>query len=143
MKQINDKSKLIVVTRRDLSPGAQAAQLTHAAQQFEKEHSNIQNEWYFKSNYIALLSTDNEESLKNLLLKANIRGIKCSAFCEPDLDNQLTAVAFEPCEGTSKLCSNLPLAFKEYTTTFKQIYGEKTENRLGGSEPRLSTLGLK
>lgn len=112
---------MVVVTRRDLHPGAQAAQLVHAAQQFEKEHLNLQNEWYFKSNYIVLLSCENEESLKNLLLKANIKDIKYSAFTEPDLNNELTAVAFEPCEDTCKLVSNLPLAFKEYTITFKQF----------------------
>lgn len=107
------------MTRRDLHPGAQASQLTHAAQQFEKEHADVQNEWYFKSNHLVLLSCENEEFLKQLVLKANIKGIKCSAFTEPDLDNQLTAVAFEPCEETCKLCSSLPLAFKEYTNQFK------------------------
>jgi len=108
------------VTRRDLAPGAQAAQLTHAAIQFQKEHSDIQNEWFFKSNYIALLSTENEESLKQLLLKANIKDIKCSTFYEPDLDNQLTAVAFEPSELTNKLCSSCPLAFKEFNKHFQE-----------------------
>lgn len=113
------------MTRRELCPGAQASQLTHAAQQFEKEHFDVQNEWFFKSNYLVLLSTDNEQSLKQLLVKAQIKGIKCSAFTEPDLDNQLTAVAFEPCEDTYKLVSSLPLAFKEYTETFNQTFGKE------------------
>jgi hypothetical protein len=113
------------VTRRDIHPGAQASQLTHAAQQFEKEHFEVQNEWYFKSNHLVLLSTENEESLKQLLLKANLKGIKCSAFTEPDMDNQLTAIAFEPGEDTCKLCSSLPLAFKEFTETFKQFHGKE------------------
>lgn len=113
------------MTRRDLAPGAQSAQLTHAAIQFEKEHSNIQNEWYHKSNFIALLSTENEETLKQLLFKANVRGIKNSAFYEPDMDNQLTAVAFEPGELTDKLCSSCPLAFKEYNEAFKKFHGKE------------------
>ncbi len=112
---------MVVVTRKDLHPGAQAAQLVHAATQFGKEHFEIQQEWFDKSNYIVLLSCENEESLKQLLLKAHTRDIKCSAFCEPDRNNELTSVAFEPCEQTSKLCSNLQLAFKEYTITFKQF----------------------
>ena len=116
------------MTRRDLHPGAQASQLTHAAQQFDKEHFDVQNEWYFKSNHLVLLTCENEESLKNLLVKAQIKGIKCSAFTEPDFDNQLTAVTFEPCEDTCKLVSNLPLAFKEYTTAFKQLHGEEVSN---------------
>ena len=119
---------MVVVTRRDLHPGAQAAQLVHAAQQFEKEHLDVQNEWYFKSNYIVLLSCENEESLKKLLFKANIRGIKSSAFTEPDFENALTAVAFEPCEDTCKLVSSLPLAFKEFTEHFKQLHGKEVAN---------------
>ena len=102
--------------------------MTHAAQQFEKEHFDVQNEWYSKSNHLVLLSCENEESLKQLLLKANIKGIKCSAFTEPDFDNELTAVAFEPCEDTCKLVSSLPLAFKEYTETFKRFHGEEVVN---------------
>jgi peptidyl-tRNA hydrolase len=113
------------VTRRDLHPGAQASQLTHAAQQFEKEHFDVQNEWYSKSNHLVLLSCENEESLKQLFLKANIKGIKASAFIEPDMDNQLTAIAFEPGEDTCKLCSSLPLAFKEFTEAFKQFHGKE------------------
>ena len=97
----------------------------HASVQFEKEHSTIQNEWYHKSNYIALLSCENEETLNQLILKAHSKGIECSAFTEPDLDNQLTAVAFEPCELTDKLCSSLPLAFKEYTPVFNTIQGKE------------------
>ncbi len=106
------------MTRRDLLPGAQSAQLTHAAQQFEKEHFDVQYEWYSKSNHLVQLSCENEESLKNFLLKANIKSIKCSAFYEPDFGNELTAVAFEPCDDTYKLVSNLPLAFKEYSNKF-------------------------
>lgn len=119
---------MVVVTRRDLHPGAQASQLTHAAQQFEKEHFEVQNEWYSKSNHLVLLSCENEESLKQLLLKANIKGIKCSAFTEPDMDNQLTAIAFEPSEDTCKLCSSLPLAFKEFTTAFNQLQEKEVAN---------------
>jgi hypothetical protein len=116
------------VTRRDLHPGAQASQLTHAAQQFEKEHFDVQYEWYSKSNHLVLLSCENEESLKQLLVKAHIKGIKCSAFTEPDMDNQLTAIAFEPCEDTCKLVSSLPLAFKEFAETFKQFHGKEVAN---------------
>lgn len=113
------------MTRRDLLPGAQASQLTHAAQQFEKEHFDVQNEWYSKSNHLVLLSCENEESLKKLLLKSNIKGIKCSAFTEPDMDNQLTAIAFEPGENTCKLVSSLPLAFKEYSEAFNKFQNKE------------------
>lgn len=116
------------MTRRDIHPGAQASQLTHAAIQFEKEHSNIQNDWYTKSNHIVLLSTENEQTLKDLLFKANVRNIKASAFYEPDLNNELTAIAFEPSEDTCKLCASLPLAFKEFTKTFKESQEKEVVN---------------
>ena len=75
-----------------------------------------------------LPETLNEESLKKLLLTANIRGIKCSAFTEPDLENAMTALTLEPGDATCKLCSSLPLAFKEYTETFNKIYGKEVAN---------------
>jgi hypothetical protein len=37
-----------------------------------------------------------------------------SCFYEPDLDNQLTAIAIEPTDNARKLVSNLPLLLKEY-----------------------------
>lgn len=94
----------------------------HAAILFQKEFPDIQDFWYNISNYVALLSTENEESLKKLLFTANVRGIKSSAFTEPDLNNSHTAIAFEPNDKVCKLCSSLPLAFKEYTETFNKIY---------------------
>lgn len=116
------------MTRKDIHPGSQSSQLVHAVVQFGKEHFEIQNEWFNKSNHIVLLSCENEESLKKLILRANIKDIKSSVFTEPDLNNELTAVAFEPCEDTCKLVSNLPLAFKEYTITFKQFQEKEVAN---------------
>lgn len=97
----------------------------HAAFLFQKDFPDIQDFWYNISNYVAVLSTENEESLKKLLLTANNLGIKCSAFAEPDLNNALTAATFEPSVETSKLCSSLQLAFKEYTEAFNKIYGKE------------------
>lgn len=104
-----------------MNPGAQAAQLVHAAYSFQKEHSNVQDVWYNISNYVALLSCENEQSLKDLISKANAKGIKYSAFTEPDLSDSLTSIVLEPCEEASKMCSSLQLAFKEYNDYFKNF----------------------
>jgi len=45
--------------------------------------------------------------------KASDRGIKISIFREPDLNNEITAIALDPSEASTKLVSNLPLALKE------------------------------
>jgi len=43
-----------------------------------------------------------------------MENIKYSVFKEPDIDNQVTAIALEPSDLTRKLCSNIPLALKEF-----------------------------
>jgi len=49
-----------------------------------------------------------------LLEKIKIQELKHSIFREPDMNNQMTAIAVEPTEKTMKLCSKLPLALNEY-----------------------------
>jgi hypothetical protein len=80
---------------------------------FSFEYSDINSEWYSKSNYLGLLSVNNEDDLINLIEKATTRGIKTSVFREPDIGNKVTAIALEPSIMSKKLCSNLPLALKE------------------------------
>jgi hypothetical protein len=52
---------------------------------------------------------DNEIQLKSLIDKAEQIGICSSVFKEPDLDNQVTAVAFEPGELSKRLSKRLRL----------------------------------
>ena len=72
--------------------------------------------WHKQSNYLCQLSVENEEALYKLMDKADIKGIKYVAFREPDLDNQLTAICFEPTVAAKKLTSSLPLMLKEKPT---------------------------
>ena len=107
-------TKLIIITRRDLTPGSQAVQAAHAAIEFQYEHPEIAQEWNTNSKYLVFLSTENEDSLKEFIEKAKQREIKHSIFVEPDMGDQITAVALEPTQMAQKLCSSLPLALKEY-----------------------------
>ena len=66
-----------------------------------------------------------EQSLKDLISKANAKGIKYSAFTEPDLNDSLTSIVLEPCEEASKMCSSLQLAFKEYNNHFNALNGKE------------------
>ncbi len=65
------------------------------------------------SNYICLLSVSSEHDLIKLLEKANLYNIKISVFREPDIDNQITAIALAPGAKSKKLCNNLKLALRD------------------------------
>ena len=110
MTQIN---KLTSVTRRDLNAGYQSVQSTHSIVKFVFEHPEISGIW-FKDPYLAQLSVENEDALKHLIHKLQKSNIKYSIFREPDLGNQITAIAIEPSDKTRKLISHLPLMLKEY-----------------------------
>lgn len=84
----------------------------HAAIQFMFEHPEYSQEWFIHSNYLGFLSANDEEHLKNLTNKAMETGIKFSIFREPDIGNQITAIALAPGPQTKKLCSKLPLALR-------------------------------
>ena len=101
--------KLYAVSRRDLSLQQQMMQAAHAAIEFQHEHPDIAKEWNDISKYLVFLTVKDEKELNRLLDKAKFYDLKFTAFHEPDIDNQLTAIAVEPCERARKICSNLPL----------------------------------
>lgn len=55
---------------------------------------------------------ENEAGLMELIERATANGIAHSIFREPDIDNQITAIALAPGPKSKKLCSRLPLALK-------------------------------
>lgn len=88
-------------------------QSAHAAIEFQHEHPTIAKEWNTVSKYLVFLCVENEASLQQFLQKIKNTSLKYSTFTEPDIDNQLTAIAIEPCDLSRKITSNLPLALKE------------------------------
>lgn len=103
---------MYIITRSDLEPGYQAVQSGHAAIQYVFEHPECARNWFDNSNYLGFLSVNNEQDLLNLIKRAEEKEIKFSIFREPDIDNQITAIALEPGSISKKLCSNLRLALK-------------------------------
>lgn len=85
----------------------------HAAIQFGFEHPDINKNWFYNSNYIGLLSVDKESDLIEIIKKAQEQKIAFSVFREPDVDNEITAIALEPGSRTKKLCSRISLALKK------------------------------
>lgn len=102
--------KLYVVVREDLSPGAQMAQALHAFREFIEAHPKVERNWYKTSNTVVILGIENEKELIALKNMAITKNIAFSAFYEPDMDDALTAVTFEPGEKTSEFLSHLKLA---------------------------------
>ena len=104
------------MTRQDLRAGYQAVQSCHAIPEFAKEHPETYKRWDDNSKTIALLSVPNEHHLQHLVKDLAQKGIRYSIFNEPDIDNQMTAVAIEPHQEAYKLCASFPLALREFKT---------------------------
>lgn len=85
----------------------------HALRQFTAEHPEVDRQWFEISNYLGLLSVANEQELYQLIEKARDLDIKLSVFREPDIDNQITAIALAPGARSKKLCSQLQLALSK------------------------------
>jgi peptidyl-tRNA hydrolase len=102
--------KLYLVVRRDLTPGARAAQLCHAMRQFADEHPRVERAWFEASNTLVLLEVDDEPALAALASDASSRGVDVARFHEPDLGHALTAIALGPT--ARSLVRRLPLALR-------------------------------
>jgi len=90
------------------------AQALHALAEFAIKHPKRFKAWHDKSNYICALSVKNEAELESLIKKLHKKNIIHASFYEPDLGNQLTAVAIEPGTNSKKVCSSYPLALKKF-----------------------------
>jgi len=97
-----------------LTAGYQMSMSIHGIVEFSQEYPLIYQQWYKFSKAITVLSLPNEEFLKGFASKLSQNNIKFSIFIEPDINNQVTAIAIEPSLEAKKLCSSIPLALKEY-----------------------------
>lgn len=70
----------------------------------------IDSVWYNVSNYLCLLSVRNENDLMFLIQDLKDKNIKFSVFREPDIGDQVTAIAIEPGTKSKRICSKLSLA---------------------------------
>lgn len=88
----------------------------HAAIDFQHQHPEVAKDWNQNSNYLVFLSAKDEHHLLRLLQKADYKGIRTTSFLEPDINNELTAIAIEPSAESRKLVSSLPLFGKEVSS---------------------------
>lgn len=85
--------KLYIVLEAGLASGLKMAQAVHAAFLFGEQYPHLKDYWYHESNNVAILQQDDIVSLAERLESA---GMRISRFHEPDLNDQLTAIAVEP-----------------------------------------------
>lgn len=97
--------KLYIVVHAALSVGMKIAQGCHALRAFVEAQPALDREWFTTANNIVVLQNDDIPSLAERLKAA---GFIVAAFHEPDLDDQMTAIAVEP--SAWRLLSSLPLA---------------------------------
>lgn len=84
-------NRLYVLTRKDLDLPYQAVQGAHAVAQWMLD--NPGHEW--NNGYLIFLEVENEKMLDHWIWKIQTkrRDVKISKFREPDIDNELTAIA--------------------------------------------------
>lgn len=109
--------RLYIITRADLPPGLQAAQAVHASFAFQHEHPAVTADWLLRSNFLVIVAVPDEGTLHDMIIDASLRGIRRTAVREPDLDDQITALALEPGAAAKRLCANLPLAMRDHAMT--------------------------
>ena len=101
--------KIYIVVRKDLPYGSPCAQVAHALTEFSIKYPVDFHDWYNMSNTIAVLQVPTMVELAILCDKAEFEGVRKAEFHEPDLNNELTAVAFEPAVPAERLLRNLNL----------------------------------
>ena len=107
--QLDKAQKLYILTYRTLPIGYQAVQCAHALREFTEKFAAENQKWYTTSNTIVLLTCSNLQELNKTLTKAQALGISYAPFYEPDIDNELTAIAFVPCAETAHLLRHFQL----------------------------------
>lgn len=103
---------MYIATRADLTPGLQMAQSVHAAFHFFADWPSLARSWLIESNFLVVVAVPDELTLAELAARAVEEGIVRTIVREPDLSNEITAIALEPGPIARRLCAELPLALK-------------------------------
>ena len=82
--------KLYVLCRKDLKPAYRAVQAGHAVAEYLLRHGQG-GEW--QNGHLIYLEARDEEDLEFWGMKLSRKGLEWTGFREPDLGNQLTAIA--------------------------------------------------
>jgi len=89
-------------------------QAAHAVADFIFKYPQVAKEWHDTSNYLVILSVPTESELSKASQTLTDANLLFSPFHEPDIDNELTAIAIEPSDKARKFCSRFGLALRKY-----------------------------
>lgn len=129
--------KLYVLIRKDLPFPYRAVQAGHAVAEWLLQHGQMNKEW--KNGTLIYLDVENEQDLMLWTERINRRGMQSVGFREPDIGDQMTAIA---CLTDSKVFSNLKLfgsgnekKIKGYLEELKNRYNKMPINECGRFGP--------
>lgn len=111
-KVIQVPEKMYVIVRNDLSVAYRCVQGAHALSQYAMELNESFSVW--DNQYLIFLSTPNLITLKEFVKQLKKQNVVYSSFKEPDLGNQITAIAFRAAdmpEDIAELVSQMPLTY--------------------------------
>ncbi len=108
------------MTHKDLTISYQLPQCCHAVADFSAQYPEQFKKWQSGSNTIVVLAVSNERRLFELAEKAEGFGLKVCRFHEPDLCNELTAIAIEPSDTTRRICGGIGLAGRKQNENAEQ-----------------------
>lgn len=100
------------MTRQDLPPGLQVAQMVHAAFAFSLDRPEQTLAWHSDSNYIVCLSVEDLYELERWQTWLS-KDFHTVPFYEPDLGNEMTAFAIEPDPRVERMVSSVALALTQ------------------------------
>ena len=96
---------MYILVRKDLTQIYKIVQGAHALAQYALENTQLFNEW--KNETIVFLDVNDEKSLLKWKDKLFYSDKVISTFREPDIDNQLTAIA---CYDDGEMLKNLQVS---------------------------------
>jgi hypothetical protein len=97
-----------------LRAGQQTAQVAHALADFARRRGDEFQSWHENSNYIIALQVQNTSALEDLYTRAEEDDLELIQFREPDLNHELTAIAFIPHASVKPFLASLKLAGTDF-----------------------------
>lgn len=112
----------------------QAVQSAHALADAIFRYPKEALEWHRVSNTLVNVCVKTEFDLLNLEDLLTEKGMKFVSFREPDIGDELTAIAIIPCDEAKKVCSGMPLALKNYAPIAQLVRAADSKSARMGFE---------